>query len=221
IDAAINIIEEASVELNEKLAALTNGAISAPAQTKRIVTWCAEHGCPIPDAQKKTVEEMLAHLDLTPEVRQLLTLRQEGAQAAANKFVTLRRWLNGGPRIYQAFRYHGAMPGRFTSIGVQVQNLKKPEVENVTAAIDAVRTGSLKHMQACGYTRPLEIVGDISRATVIAASGNRLFDVDLSGIESRGIALIANELPSSTNGENSTKPARKRMNPITSSEPPA
>src|SRR6516162_5036508 len=41
--------------------------------------------------------------------------------------------------------------------------------------------------------RPLEIVGDISRATVIAASGNRFFDVDLSGIESRGIALIANE----------------------------
>src|SRR5262249_48735854 len=193
IDAAINIIEEASVELNEKLAALTDGVISSPAQTKRIVNWCAEHGCPIPDTQKKTVEEILARSDLTPEVRQLLTLRQEGAQAAANKFMTVRRWLNGGPRIYHAFRYHGAMPGRFTSIGVQVQNLKKPEVENVAGAIDAVRTGSLKHMQSCGYARPLEIVGDISRATVIAASGNRLFDVDLSGIESRGIALIANE----------------------------
>src|SRR5262245_57069016 len=193
IDAAINIIEEASVELNEKLAALTDGAISAPAQTKRIVTWCAEHGCPIPDTQKKTVEEMLTHLDLTPEVRQLLTLRQEGAQAAANKFVTLRRWLNGGPRIYQAFRYHGAMPGRFTSIGVQVQNLKKPEVEDIAAAVEAVRSGSLEHMQSCGYARPLEIIGDISRATVIAASGNRLFDVDLSGIESRGLAWITNE----------------------------
>src|SRR6516164_5311735 len=193
IDAAINIIEEASVELNEKLAVLTDGVISSPAQTKRIVNWCAEHGCPIPDTQKKTVEEILAHSDLAPEVRQLLTLRQEGAQAAANKFVTMRRWLNGGPRIYQAFRYHGAMPGRFTSIGVQVQNLKKPEVENVTAAIDAVRTGSLKHMQSCGYARPLEIIGDISRATVIAASGNKLFDADLSGIESRGLAWIANE----------------------------
>src|SRR6516162_6923153 len=193
IDAAINIIEEASVELNEKLAVVTDGVISSPAQTKRIVNWCAEHCCPIPDTQKKTVEEILAHSDLAPEVRQLLTLRQEGAQAAANKFMTVRRWLNGGPRIYHAFRYHGAMPGRFTSIGVQVQNLKKPEVENVAGAIDAVRTGSLKHMQSCGYARPLEIVGDISRATVIAASGNRLFDVDLSGIESRGIALIANE----------------------------
>ena len=193
IDAGINVLEEASVELNEKLAILTNGDISSPAQTKRILKWCAEHGYPIPNTQKKTVEETLAHSNLAPEIRQLLTLRQEGAQAAANKFMTIRRWLNGGPRIYQAFRYHGAMPGRFTSIGVQVQNLKKPEVENVTAAIDAVRTGSLKHMQACGYTRPLEIVGDISRATVIAASGNRLFDVDLSGIESRGIALIANE----------------------------
>jgi len=193
IDAAINIIEEASIELNEKLAVLTDGVISSPAQTRRILKWCAEHGCPIPDTQKKTVEEMLARSDLTPEVRQLLTLRQEGAQAAANKFVTLRRWLNGGPRIYQAFRYHGAMPGRFTSIGMQVQNLKKPEVENVGAAIDAVRTGSLKHMQMCGYARPLEIVGDISRATVIAASGNKLFDADLSGIESRGLAWITNE----------------------------
>jgi DNA polymerase len=192
IDAAINIIEEASIELNERLATLTNGDISSPAQTQRILEWCKGHGCPISNTQKKTVEETLARSDLAPGVRQLLTLRQEGAQSAANKLRTMRRWLNGG-RIYQCFRYHGAMTGRFTSIGVQVQNLKKPEVENVTAAIDAVRTGSLKHMQACGYARPLEIVGDISRATVIAASGNRLFDVDLSGIESRGLAWIANE----------------------------
>jgi DNA polymerase len=110
-----------------------------------------------------------------------------------NKFATMRRWLNGGPRIYQCFRYHGAMPGRFTSIGVQVQNLKKPEVADVATAIETVRTGSLAQMRARGYERPLEILGDISRATVIAASGNRLFDVDLSGIESRGLALLTNE----------------------------
>src|SRR5262249_46799924 len=186
IDAAINITEEAAVDLNEKLAILTDGDINSPAQTKRILNWCKEHGCPIPDTQKKTVAEALARSDLAPEVRQLLTLRQEGAQAAANKFVTMRRWLNGSTRIYQAFRYHGAMPGRFTSIGVQLQNLKKPEVDDVAEAIEAVSTGSLNHLKAYGYTRPLEIVGDISRATVIAASGNRLFDVDLSGIESRG-----------------------------------
>jgi hypothetical protein len=193
IDAAINIIQEASIELNEKLATPTNGDISSAAQTERILKWCKAHGCAIPNTQKKTVEETLARSDLAPEVRQLLTLRQEGAQAAANKFITMRRWLNGGTRIYQCFRYHGAMPGRFTSIGVQVQNLKKPEVDNVTAAIDAVSIGSLKHMQACRYARPLEIICDVSRATVIAASGNRLFDVDLSGIESRGLAWIANE----------------------------
>src|SRR5262249_7675223 len=116
IDAAISIAEQASIELNEKLAALTNGDISSPAQIQRILKWCKEHDCPIADTQKKTVEETLARSDLAPEVRQLLTLRQEGAQAAANKFVTMRRWLNGGPRIYQCFRYHGQMPGRSTSI---------------------------------------------------------------------------------------------------------
>ena len=91
IDAAINVTEEASVELNEKLAVLTDGDISSPAQTQRILKWCKEHGCPIPNTQKKTVEEMLARAELAPEVRQLLTLRQEGAQAAASHSLNCRR----------------------------------------------------------------------------------------------------------------------------------
>jgi len=121
----------------------------------------------------------------------LISLRLDGAHAAVNKLGTLRRWLGLDHRIRQAYRYHGAMPGRFTSIGVQLQNLKKPTVADVGAAIEAVRSASLANLQR--YERPLAVVGDMARALGIAAPGHRLFIADLSGIESRGLAWLCNE----------------------------
>ena len=191
LDAALKIAKEASAELNEKLAVLTEGEITSPAQTKRILTWLGQRKCALKNIQKGTTAEALARTDLPSEVRQLLELRSDGAHVAVNKLTTLRRWLSGEARIRQAFRYHGASSGRFTSIGVQMQNLKKPETEDVAAAIGAVRSGDLAQVQA--YPRPLAIVGDITRALVTAAPEHRLFIADLSGIESRGLAWLADE----------------------------
>src|SRR5206468_5346025 len=115
-----------------------------------------------------------------------------GAHAAVAKFETLRRWLAPDSRIRYVYRFHGASPGRWTSVGAQMQNLKKPTVDDVPAAIETVRTGSLAHLQA-HYDRPLEIVGDITRALVTAAPGHQLYIADLSGIESRGLAWLCNE----------------------------
>jgi DNA polymerase len=193
LDAAITIARQADAKLAEKLAALTDGEITSPAQTQRLLAWLAQNGCTLANVQKPTVTEALARADLAPEVKQALTLRLDGAHAAVNKLATLRRWLDGADRrIRHVYRYHGAMTGRFTSLGAQLHNLKKPAgVEDVAAAIDAVRSGSLTRMQA--YERPLAVVGDLARALVVAAPGHRLFIADLSGIESRGLAWLCNE----------------------------
>ena len=192
LDAALAIAEQASSELGEKLAGLTDSEITTPAQTKRILQWLAQRGCPLPNIQKQTVLDALKRSDLAAPVKQLLTLRLDGAHAAVDKLATLRQWTDSDQRIRYVYRYHGAMPGRFTSLGAQVQNMKKPETDDVTAAIEAVRTGNLTHMQA-RYERPLAIVGDITRALVTPAPGHRLFIADLSGIESRGLAWLCNE----------------------------
>ena len=39
------------------------------------------------------------------------------------------------------FSYHGASTGRWTGEGFQPQNMKRPEVEDLDAAIAAVMTG--------------------------------------------------------------------------------
>ena len=51
-------------------------------------------------------------------------------------------------RVRGCFRYHGASPGRFTSLGIQMQNLKRPGVKDLAAAIEAVGTGDLDHLRS-------------------------------------------------------------------------
>jgi DNA polymerase len=192
LEAGLKIADEASEELAAKLADLTGGEITSAQQTKRILAWLAQHGCPLPNTQKATVAGTLARSDLAPEVRQLLELRADGAHASVDKLATLAHWLGPDNRIRYAYRYWGASPGRWSSVGCQLQNLRKPAVENVAAAIEAVQTGSLAYLQT-QYQRPLEVVGDITRALVTAAPKHQLFIADLSGIESRGLAWLCNE----------------------------
>jgi DNA polymerase len=200
IDAALGIGEEARLELHRELAELTGGAITTPKQRDRILCWLQERGCALPSLSKGTVADALLEPGLSLQARRLLELRQNGAGAAALKFKTLLRWTDDKetePRIRYAYRYHGASSGRFTSMGVQLHNLRNPELENVQGAIDAVAAGSLAEMQRRGFNRPLETIGHITRAVITAAPGKQLFIADLSGIEARGAAALGGIFPSS------------------------
>ncbi len=78
-----------------------------------------------------------------------------------------------------AFRYHGAATGRWSGEGFQPQNLKKPTVVDLNAAIAAVATGDYEHVKKL-YPRPLAVVGDCSRSMITAAPGYVLIGGDFS-----------------------------------------
>ena len=129
----------------------------------------------------------------------------DAALDGAHALATLRQWTDSEQRIRYVYRYHGAMPGRFTSLGAQVQNMKKPETDDVTAAIEAVRTGDLAHMQA-RYDRPLAIVGDITRALVTPAPGIGCSSPIYPESNRAGWPGCATRPTNSSNGENSIGP---------------
>jgi DNA polymerase bacteriophage-type len=192
LDAALQIGEQAAVELQEKITAHTDGEITSSAQTARIQKWLGRHDCEVSNIQEETLLGALKRPDLNAEARQLIKLRLNGAHAAANKLATMRHWVGSRSPHQTGVSLSRGHAGPLTSFGVQIQNLKKPTIDDTVAGIAAVRTGNLPHMQA-RYERPLGVVGDITRALIVPAPAHRLFIADLSGIESRGLAWLANE----------------------------
>ena len=113
-------------------------------------------------------------------------------KAAVKKIDALLARAGDDDRVRGAFRYHGAATGRWAGEGFQPQNLKRPVVDDLAAAIDAVATGDYEHVKKL-YPRPLAVVGDCSRSMITAAPGHVLIGADFSSIESRVLAWIAGE----------------------------
>ena len=105
----------------------------------------------------------------------------------------MREWRDvGDGRARGTFRFHGASTGRWTSFGIQTQNMKRPLVEDMGAAIAAVSARNLPALRR-QYAQPMSVVGDITRALICAAPGHRLIAADFSGVESRLTAWVSGQ----------------------------
>jgi DNA polymerase len=187
--AAIHITAAACGRIAAEFIGLTG--LASINQTQKLKAWLAGRGCEVTDLQKGTLRRALTRKSIPPEARRVIELRLDSAHAAAGKFKTMLGWQNEG-RIHGAFKYHGTHTGRWTSFGVQLQNLKRPLTEDIGAAIEAVSTGDYDRLLAL-YPQPMSVLGDVARAACCAAPGYRLIAADLSGIESRVLAWLSGQ----------------------------
>jgi DNA polymerase bacteriophage-type len=192
-EAARKIAEAAAPEIDAEITEITAGDVTSINQVAKLLAWLQDHGCTLRKLDKGAIERQLERADDLPAaVLRVLELRLGGAQAAVKKINALLARAGADDRIRGSFRFHGAATGRWSGEGFQAQNLKRPGVADLEAAIAAISTGDYEHVHKL-YPRPLSVVGDCSRSMICAAPGKVLIGADFGSIESRVLAWAANE----------------------------
>jgi DNA polymerase len=191
VNAGREMAQKERIAINLRLAELTDGAISSVDQVQRVLAAVNSHGHRMSSVNKRAVAAVLAG---KPDdfVRELLTLRRNGAHASVKKYQRVLAYADPrDQRMRGTLRIYGAGPGRWSGLGPQLQNLKRNDGNLPLELIEAVRRGDREALAR--YGNSLTLIGDLSRAGVCAKPDHILRSGDFGQIESRKLAWFAGE----------------------------
>lgn len=188
-NAAIDAVKQHKIELqqeaNEKWGAGLTGAAFLP--TLRYLAPAYE----ILNAQKSTLNDLLADEDLPEEARDIIEMRLGASSTASTKYNPLLLGLSADGRRRGCLQYGGAKRTlRWAGKAFQPQNLARGYFagEELDHGIEMLLKGRAHWLYDVS-----KLTASTVRGCIIPTAGNKLVVADYSNVEGRGLAWLAGE----------------------------
>jgi DNA polymerase len=178
-------------ELTAQAVALTG--LENPNSVAQVKAWLAEQeGQEFPSLNKKAVADVVARLTLE-NTKQFLALRSELAKSSTKKYDAILRAACRDEHVRGCFQFCGAgRTGRWAGRLVQLQNLAKNKMEDLSSCRALVRAGDLDGLKLL-YGNVTGCLSELIRTALIPEQGHRFLVCDYSAIEARVLSWIAGE----------------------------
>jgi len=195
--AALAINDELMARAGERIALATQGALTGADLTnpQKVKAWANAQGVPLEDIDAMAIAGALRRKDLPDAVREVLLARRTASKTSLNKLKALLSRSEVDGRIRNQLKYRGAQAtGRWKSegeqtwrreTGVQIQNLPRPQVKDVGAAIRAILSHDIPALEEMTGGDIEKALVSAIRPALVSSTGNLLLVNDWSGIEAR------------------------------------
>lgn len=185
------LASNASIEIDAEIQRLTKGQVKAATNGMDLVAWLNSHGIATKSVDKQTVARLLTSDKLHPVIRDVLTLRQNGAKSSTAKYDAMLHAVNEDGRMRGLLVYHGAATGRWSGKLVQPQNFPRPQKkqDELDEIIAKLKAGEDVSEHGAGTV----LASDLLRSMLVAKDGHRLMFADYSAIEARVLAWVAGQ----------------------------
>ncbi|MGI4846825.1 MAG: hypothetical protein ACRYGK_01615 [Janthinobacterium lividum] len=172
---------------------MTNGEVQTATQRDAMLLHIlAEYGVDLPDMQKATLERRVEDPDLPDGLRTLLAIRLQASTTSTSKYKTLMKSVSRDDRLRGLLQFCGASrTGRWAGRMFQPQNLPRPTLDNDTIdlGVDALKADCADLL----FENVMQLTSSAIRGCIVAPRGKKLVIADLSNIEGRDQAWLANE----------------------------
>jgi len=146
----------------------------------------------IPNAQKSTLNDLLADEDLPDDARTLIEMRLGASSTASTKYNPLLLGLSRDGRRRGCIQYGGASRTlRFAGKGFQPQNLARGYFsgDELDGGISMLLKGRAHWLYDVS-----KLTASTVRGCIVPTLGNKLVVADYSNVEGRGLAWLAGEV---------------------------
>jgi DNA polymerase bacteriophage-type len=191
-----NLYKMASEDKASRLAKIKElTQLENPNSNDQMLKWAQTQGYPHASIGKEFVASALAGAKLTDIGREVLTQRQEAAKTSYQKLETLKMSVSADGWLRNQFVFLGAArTGRWSSYGVQVQNLPRPlktVSKNLERCMELVRNADSTAAEK-EFGSVIGFAASMIRSAFQAPKGYELGVCDLNAIENRVLGWVCN-----------------------------